>query len=73
MAPGEILLMYTDGITEAGVAREPFGSERMLAVVREHRHENAKTIIEELYTAVAKFTSGEAQHDDMTVVVVKRG
>jgi PAS domain S-box-containing protein len=69
---GDVLVLATDGIEEAVSADgNLFGLERLLDVVRAHRHESASLIVEALYAATRSFTGDEPQEDDITAVVVK--
>ena len=73
MGPGDILVIYSDGITEAvNPAEEQFGDERLAVVIRDHRQENAAGLMESIIKEVTAFAGGRAQADDMTLVVVKR-
>ncbi len=74
LAPGDILLMLTDGYTEAMNAKEElFGTERVEGVVRDGAVDGLSSgaIIERLTAAVRTHATGVPQHDDMTIVVVK--
>lgn len=69
---GDVAILYTDGVTEAINARfEMFGEERLLDVVRENAAAGADEILEAVFTAVDVFCAGEAQFDDITLVVIK--
>jgi len=71
--PGDILALYSDGVTEANnTAEEEFGEERLTEALRRHRAEPAETIVQAVRTAVAEFTAGAPQADDITLVVAKR-
>jgi len=77
--PGEIVVMYTDGITEAvgpGADEEDpdsmFGEEALQEVLKANRHLPAAAIKEAILEAVARHTAGEAQSDDITLVVIRR-
>lgn len=73
MAPGDVLLLYTDGVTEAmNLERELFGDERLAAVLRAHHHRSPQEIIGAVLTAVTAFAGGQSQADDITMVVIKR-
>ncbi|NJK79134.1 MAG: SpoIIE family protein phosphatase [Chloroflexaceae bacterium] len=73
IAPGDVLLLYTDGITEAmDSERNMFGEERLGLLLLEHHHRHPREIIERVLSAVAEFVGDEAQSDDMTMVVLKR-
>ena len=69
---GDIVLLYTDGITECwNQAREEFGLKRVREKIVEYAHLNPKEIIENLVRDLDDFASGAEQHDDMTMVVMK--
>ncbi len=69
---GDILVAFTDGITEAmNVAEEEFGEERLIEAVAHCEVRSAADIIKSVLDKVDAFTSGAPQHDDMTAVVVR--
>jgi len=68
----DILLIYTDGITEAmNSARELYGEERLLKVLREHGKLSADEFVEKLKDDIYSFTEGAPQYDDITLVALK--
>jgi sigma-B regulation protein RsbU (phosphoserine phosphatase) len=70
---GGLLLIYSDGITEAMNANdEEFGEERLTAVVRGNWGESASELIEKIIQAVKLHARATPQSDDITLVVVKR-
>jgi sigma-B regulation protein RsbU (phosphoserine phosphatase) len=72
LEPGEILALLTDGITEAEKPdQEPFGAERALVFIQEHRAESAHEIAAKLFHAVRDYSDGMPQVDDITVVICK--
>jgi PAS domain-containing protein len=72
LSTGDIVLFYSDGVPETHSPEdELFGTERMLQVVRDHRHETADAIIEALCDALREFRAERGQLDDVTAVVVK--
>ncbi|HWQ12491.1 MAG TPA: SpoIIE family protein phosphatase [Roseiflexaceae bacterium] len=72
LEPGDILVCYTDGVTEAiDEAEEEFGVERLTATVLAHRHEGARAVLDAIVAALSQFTRG-ALFDDATLVIVKR-
>lgn len=72
LRPGDDLVLYTDGITEATNPRdEMYGQARLEDVLVAHRHTSARELEERVYTDVKDFTEGAAQADDLTMVVVK--
>lgn len=70
--PGDILVLYTDGITEANNGVEEYLEERLIRVVEAHAGESAKTICLNILQDVQKFSSHGVYSDDKTVVVIKR-
>ncbi len=72
LEPGDLVLLFTDGILEArSPAGDFFGAERALEVVRGHRGQAAGEIIEALYRAVLEFSGTPKPADDVTAVVIK--
>jgi sigma-B regulation protein RsbU (phosphoserine phosphatase) len=76
LAPGDLLVLYTDGITEAhnrGAQGEPeeFGVERLLATARRHQARAAREIVDAIVQEVRRFRGRRQLEDDQTVVVVK--
>lgn len=73
LAPGDSLLLYTDGITESeDPDEEEFGLDRLIDFCREHRAEDCATFSKKLETALETFTRGQPAADDRTVVILKR-
>jgi sigma-B regulation protein RsbU (phosphoserine phosphatase) len=72
LEPGELILLFTDGITEAFNERnEQFEEERLIKVVQENLHLNAKEISQQILNNVIAFQKEVPQSDDLTLVVVK--
>jgi sigma-B regulation protein RsbU (phosphoserine phosphatase) len=72
LEPRDLLMLLTDGVTEAESADEtPFGAERALEVVRGCRWERAAVIVERLYQAVRSFSDASPQVDDLTTVICR--
>jgi sigma-B regulation protein RsbU (phosphoserine phosphatase) len=70
--PGQILVLYTDGATEASnPADEEYGRERLAQVVRAERHRSARSLIDAIYADVLHFTEGRGADDDITLIVIK--
>ncbi len=73
LAPGDVVLFYTDGAIEVQNAEgEEFGAERLSAVLAEHLTEPAEAIAEAIDAAVQDFAGEAAQYDDFTLILVKR-
>jgi sigma-B regulation protein RsbU (phosphoserine phosphatase) len=72
LEPGDFLLMYSDGVTEAvNPEGEFFGDERLREVLKCFPGESAQQLLEAVLAAVRRFTAGYAQADDITVVVLQ--
>jgi sigma-B regulation protein RsbU (phosphoserine phosphatase) len=73
VAPGDLLVFYTDGVTEAITSFEQeFGVERLREVVAAHAQAGAQQVLEAIVDAVDDFAGGAPPADDLTLVVVKR-
>jgi sigma-B regulation protein RsbU (phosphoserine phosphatase) len=71
--PGGMLVIYSDGITEAvNPAEEQFGEGRLAKVIQDNAQGSATGLVERIISDVNTFAGGRAQADDMTLVVVKR-
>jgi serine phosphatase RsbU (regulator of sigma subunit)/HAMP domain-containing protein len=69
----DVILLYTDGITEAqNSAQEEFGYERLEKLLQQHRHLSAKELYAVILNEVTAFSSGLAQLDDITLLILKR-
>jgi len=69
---GDVLVLYTDGITEAFNEDEKlYGEDRLIEVVEKNRTLNSQTIIEKILADVKTYSGTAPVHDDMTIVVVK--
>jgi serine phosphatase RsbU (regulator of sigma subunit) len=72
LSDGDIVVLLTDGITEAHSAKdELFGIERSLDVVRANSSRPASEIVEALYNSTFEFVGNDNHDDDATVVIVK--
>ena len=71
--PGDIAVMYTDGVTEAvNDAREQYGIERLLAVVKEHRQDGSKQICSAILGDLRSWMQSQPMFDDITLLVLKQ-
>jgi serine phosphatase RsbU (regulator of sigma subunit) len=69
---GDVVLLYTDGISEAmNASGDCFGDARLLALAEQHADLPSDQLRERILRDVQAFTDGEAQHDDMTRVLLK--
>jgi anti-anti-sigma factor len=68
----DMLLIYTDGVTEAmNTRREQYGENRLLGMIKQYGHLHPKAFIDKLDGDIKKFTGGHPQNDDITIVAVK--
>ena len=73
MQKGELLVLYTDGITEASNPDdEEFGVDRLVEVTTASRTKSLKEIEVDLLAALAQFVKGVPYSDDRTLVLVRR-
>jgi serine phosphatase RsbU (regulator of sigma subunit)/catechol 2,3-dioxygenase-like lactoylglutathione lyase family enzyme len=71
LSSDDILVLYTDGVTESfNAAGEEFGEQRLVEAVKRYCKERAQTIIASIVADLQRFSSGE-QHDDITLIVAK--
>jgi serine phosphatase RsbU (regulator of sigma subunit)/catechol 2,3-dioxygenase-like lactoylglutathione lyase family enzyme len=69
--PGDILALYTDGITEAfNETGDEFGEQRLIQALRKNSERSCQAIIAEIVDEVRRFSPHE-QHDDITLIVAK--
>ncbi len=74
LAPGDTLVLYTDGVSEAmDIEKEEFGMERLRAVFAGGQPESAETANEAVFAAVREFVGDAPQSDDITCLTLKRG
>ncbi len=70
---GDVLALYTDGVTEAfNDAEEEFGEQRLIETLRRHRELSSQHLVEAIVDDVQQFSPHE-QHDDLTLIVAKCG
>ncbi len=73
MEPGDLLLLYTDGIVEAHDQRgREFGLDRVRRILLDYRKKSARETAEKIMATVREFSAGRPAEDDMTVVVIRR-
>ena len=69
--PGDVLVLYSDGVTEAGIdGVEEFGEERLVSVIRDHQFDPASGLVKAIVDAVTDFSAG-SRSDDVTVVAIR--
>lgn len=70
--PGDILLIYSDGVTEAENQMEQlFGEEQLQMCIRENQDRNAEQILANINQAIKAFSGPKDQDDDITMIVIK--
>ncbi|MCZ6776619.1 MAG: SpoIIE family protein phosphatase [Ignavibacteria bacterium] len=69
--PGDVCVLYTDGITEARRGDDEFGYDRLLECARQSRGNDASAIKEHILESVKSFTDDQPTHDDLTLVVLR--
>ncbi|HWW85484.1 MAG TPA: PP2C family protein-serine/threonine phosphatase, partial [Vicinamibacterales bacterium] len=70
--PGDVLVAFTDGISEAmNIADEEWGEDQVFEIVRANRTHSAQEIIGMIMREADRFTAGAPQHDDMTLIVIR--
>jgi len=72
LAAGDVLVLYTDGLTESeNAAGQPYGEERLAAQVQQHAGGRAAAIRDAIIADLAAFTGGAPPFDDVTLAVVR--
>src|SRR5690242_21140781 len=73
MQPGDVLVIYSDGVTEAvSPTGEEFGATRLYEVVARNVNASAAGIRDRIESSLTKFAQGTSAADDITLVIVKR-
>lgn len=73
LGPGDSLVTFTDGVTEArSPAGELFGTHRLVNALQSANRENAGTLLNAVNGAVEAFAAGAEQADDLTLLVIRR-
>jgi serine phosphatase RsbU (regulator of sigma subunit) len=72
LAPGDLVVIYSDGISEAqNLAGDFFGKKRLREAVTSHAGQGCQGVHDALQDAVTAFTEGAPQSDDITVLVLE--
>jgi len=72
LLPGDLLVLYSDGLTDAGRARgDPFGLERLKAAIRTHGQGDAQQACDGIFDAVLEHQGSAEQFDDMALLVIR--
>ncbi len=72
LSPGDIAVLYTDGITEArNIKKEEFTIERLQTIIKENAEKSVQEIGANLKDALDEFVGEAPPHDDQTIVILK--
>ena len=72
VGPGDVLVIYTDGVTEAlNPKEEEFGEERLRNLLRRSAHLPVGEMASAITTELKKWMDTAAQYDDLTFILVK--
>ena len=71
--PGDMLVIYSDGVTEAtNLAYDEYDEQRFIEALQANREKPAAEIVNAVTKSLAEFAAGAPQADDITLVVAKR-
>src|SRR4030095_9419452 len=72
LEPGDLLVAFSDGVTEAMSATgAEYGEERLLACVDISRQKTPQELLDAIFASVREFTTGAIQSDDVTALVLR--
>jgi sigma-B regulation protein RsbU (phosphoserine phosphatase) len=71
MQPGDIFVAFSDGVTEPENESGEFGEERLIELIREHRHQSLSRIGDVITGSLADWIGGAEQPDDVTIVLAR--
>jgi len=70
---GEVLFLYTDGVTEAvNSTKQQFGEQRLEGLIKENKQQPPDRLLKILINAIGNFTGKEPQSDDITFVIIQK-
>jgi sigma-B regulation protein RsbU (phosphoserine phosphatase) len=72
--PGDVLVIYSDGITEASdpISNQELGEQRLIDLVISLRHLEPEAIVDRIFALVAEHSNSKPPEDDQTVLILKR-
>jgi sigma-B regulation protein RsbU (phosphoserine phosphatase) len=74
LSPGDVLLVFSDGVSEALSAEgEEYGEERIIATAHRHPGASPNDMLQAIFADVRTFTKGAPQSDDITALVLRYG
>ncbi len=69
----DVLLIYSDGITEAmNTKNEEYGEEKLIEVAKDNASLSAADLLKKIIDTVQKHATGEPQSDDITLIIIKK-
>ena len=69
---GDVILLYTDGVTEAlNIKRNIFGMRRLMNIVQQNLNIDSEDLINAIYSGILEFIDGAPRSDDLTLIVIK--
>ncbi len=69
----DVIVFYTDGVTEANNSEETeFGEKRLYEIIIKNKNNSACSIMEEIKNSIKEFTRDTSQYDDITMIVLKK-
>ena len=69
--PGDVVLLYTDGVTEAmNPKKEIYGMRRLMRIVQQNYKTSSEDIIHAIYSDILVFLDGAPLSDDLTLIVI---
>lgn len=72
LEPGDIVLLYTDGVVEARTPQgEQFGEERLKRILIRHDWRSPEDLTDHIYQAIYQYTENAAQQDDITLLILQ--
>lgn len=70
---GEMLVLYTDGVTDAcDMDGQFYGAKRLTALVEGQKGKSAKSVHDAIFADLDSYVNGELQFDDTAVIIAKR-
>jgi sigma-B regulation protein RsbU (phosphoserine phosphatase) len=70
--PGDLLVAFSDGVTEAlSTEGEEYGEQRLLDCVQANREKSVAELLDSIFASVREFTAGAVQSDDVTALVLR--
>ena len=72
LEPGDLLVAFSDGVTEAlSTEGEEYGEQRLLDCVQANREKSPPELLDSIFASVREFTAGAVQSDDVTALVLR--